>query len=67
MAEEGSGAADDKAPRRIEQSRMRLAVGRQMTHSKQTVPHSYVSTEIVMDDVLDLARRLSARPGMPRI
>jgi pyruvate dehydrogenase E2 component (dihydrolipoamide acetyltransferase) len=53
--------------RRIEQSKMRLAVGRQMTTSKQTVPHFYVSTEIVMDAVLDLSRRLSSAPGAPRV
>jgi pyruvate dehydrogenase E2 component (dihydrolipoamide acetyltransferase) len=46
---------------------MRLAVGRQMTTSKQTVPHFYVSTEIVMDEVLELARRLSSAPGAPRV
>ena len=67
MAEERSGADEPPAPRRIDQTKMRLAVGRQMTLSKQTVPHFYVSTEIVMDDVLELTRRLSSRPGMPRI
>ena len=54
-------------PRRIEQSKMRLAVGRQMTTSKQTVPHFYLSTEIVMDEVLELAHRLSSAPGAPRV
>lgn len=67
MAEEGTGAGESPAPRRIEQTKMRLAVGRQMALSKQTVPHFYVSTEIVMDDVLELTRRLSSLPGMPRI
>jgi pyruvate dehydrogenase E2 component (dihydrolipoamide acetyltransferase) len=67
MADGDTGSAEAKAPRRIEQTRMRQAVGRQMTLSKQTVPHFYVSTEIVMDDVLDLSRRLSAEPGAPRI
>ncbi len=46
---------------------MRLAVGRQMATSKQTVPHFYVSTEIVMDSVLDLARRMSVAPAAPRV
>ena len=53
--------------RLLGQSKMRLAVARQMTLSKKTVPHFYVSTEIVMDEVLDTARRLSARAGAPRI
>ena len=67
MAERPSGGSDAGTPRRIEQSKMRLAVGRQMTSSKQTVPHFYVSTEIVMDDILELARRMSALPGGPRV
>lgn len=67
MSEDESGSGGASAPRRIEQSKMRLAVGRQMTWSKQSVPHFYVSTEIVMDGILDLARRLSARPGSPRV
>jgi pyruvate dehydrogenase E2 component (dihydrolipoamide acetyltransferase) len=67
MAEDASRAGGGRAPRRIEQSRMRQAVGRQMSLSKQTVPHFYVSTEIVMDEVLELSRRLSAQPEMPRI
>jgi pyruvate dehydrogenase E2 component (dihydrolipoamide acetyltransferase) len=66
MAEQPE-VSEATTPRRIEQSKMRLAVGRQMASSKQTVPHFYVSTEIVMDDVLDLARRMSAIPGGPRI
>jgi pyruvate dehydrogenase E2 component (dihydrolipoamide acetyltransferase) len=67
MADVGSGSAGGRAPLRIEQTRMRQAIGRKMTLSKQTVPHFYVSTEIVMDDVLDLSRRLSAQPDGPRI
>lgn len=64
---EGESPGEGQIPRRIEQSKMRLAVGRQMILSKQSVPHFYVSTEIVMDDALDLSRRLSARPGTPRV
>jgi pyruvate dehydrogenase E2 component (dihydrolipoamide acetyltransferase) len=67
MTDENSESTSAPAPRRIEQSKMRLAVGRQMTASKQTVPHFYVSTEMVMDDVLALTRRLSAVPGAPRV
>jgi pyruvate dehydrogenase E2 component (dihydrolipoamide acetyltransferase) len=67
MADQQSASGEGQAPRRIEQSKMRLAVGRQMALSKQSVPHFYVSTEIVMDGVLDLARRLSARPDVPRV
>lgn len=67
MAEEQPGSGGGSTSHLIQQSRMRLAVGRQMTMSKQSVPHFYVSTEMVVDDVLDLARRLSARPGGPRV
>lgn len=67
MNEHGPEPSAAAPPRRIEQSRMRLAVGRQMTSSKQTVPHFYVSTEVLMDNVLDLARRLSSAPGAPRV
>jgi pyruvate dehydrogenase E2 component (dihydrolipoamide acetyltransferase) len=57
----------DEGGRLIEQSRRRAAVGRQMTASKQNVPHFYVSTEIVMDDVLGAVRRLAAEEGAPRV
>jgi len=53
--------------RLLEQSRMRLGVARQMTLSKQTVPHFYVTTEIAVDGLLAAARRLSARPAGPRV
>jgi pyruvate dehydrogenase E2 component (dihydrolipoamide acetyltransferase) len=67
MTDPRSEQPAEPAVRRIEQSKMRLAVGRQMASSKQTVPHFYVSTDVVMDDVLALARRLSAIPGGPRV
>jgi pyruvate dehydrogenase E2 component (dihydrolipoamide acetyltransferase) len=67
MAEQQSESTGPAAPRRLEQSKMRLAVGRQMAASKQTVPHFYVSTDIVMDGVLELARRVSAVPRAPRV
>jgi pyruvate dehydrogenase E2 component (dihydrolipoamide acetyltransferase) len=67
MSEQGSDSPGVSVPRPIAQSKMRLAVGRQMTTSKQTVPHFYVSTDVLMDDVLNLARRLSAAAGAPRV
>jgi pyruvate dehydrogenase E2 component (dihydrolipoamide acetyltransferase) len=67
MAEQEADSPRTPGPRRLEQSKMRLAVGRQMATSKQTVPHFYVSTEIVMDGVLELARRVSAVQGGPRV
>jgi pyruvate dehydrogenase E2 component (dihydrolipoamide acetyltransferase) len=67
MTGQDSESPSAPTPRPIEQSKMRLAVGRQMAASKQTVPHFYVSTEVVMDDVLALARRLSSEPGAPRV
>jgi pyruvate dehydrogenase E2 component (dihydrolipoamide acetyltransferase) len=67
VTDQSSESESASTPRPIEQSKMRLAVGRQMAASKQTVPHFYVSTEIVMDGVLALARRLSSAPGAPRV
>jgi len=67
MTDQDPASPAASGPRRIEQSKMRLAVGHQMTTSKQTVPHFYVSTEIVMDEVLELLRRLSSAPGAPRV
>jgi pyruvate dehydrogenase E2 component (dihydrolipoamide acetyltransferase) len=67
MTDQKSESPSAPTPRPVEQSKMRLAVARQMTASKQTVPHFYVSTEIVMDDVLALARRLSSAPGALRV
>ena len=40
-------------------SRMRAAIARGMTASKQNAPHFYVSTEVVMDPVLDAVRELN--------
>jgi pyruvate dehydrogenase E2 component (dihydrolipoamide acetyltransferase) len=46
---------------------MQIAVGQQMAASKQNVPHFYVSTDIVMDSVIDAVHRLAERPGAPRV
>ena len=40
-------------------SRMRAAIGRRMTESKQQTPHFYVSTEIVMDPITAAVGRLN--------
>lgn len=64
---EGLPEATGTPGRPIEQSRRRAAVGRQMTASKQSVPHFYVSTQIVMDDVLSVVRRLAEVEGAPRV
>lgn len=39
---------------------MRAAIARRMTHSKQTAPHFYVSSELPMDAVLARAREMNA-------
>jgi pyruvate dehydrogenase E2 component (dihydrolipoamide acetyltransferase) len=56
-----------RTPRVLTRSRMQIAVGRQMAASKQKVPHFYVSTDIVMDSVIDEAHRLTDHPGSPRV
>lgn len=49
-------------------SRMRAAIARRMTHSKQQVPHFYVSTDVEMDAVLDAAARINQdRPHTERV
>lgn len=45
--------------RLIEQSRMRAAIGRRMTDSKQQVPHFYVQTEVSMDGLLAALARVN--------
>lgn len=54
--------------RLVAPSRMRRAIAHQMTASKQTVPHFYVSTEIQMDNVLTALQGLKlAQGGAPRV
>lgn len=49
-------------------TRMRAAIARRMTHSKQQAPHFYVSAEIEMDAVIDAADRLNTdRPRKERV
>ena len=44
----------------VSQSPMRRAIARRMVESKQHIPHGYVSTEIEMDDLLDLVDAANA-------
>lgn len=44
----------------VSQSPMRRAIARRMVESKQHIPHFYVSTEIEMDDLLDLVDAANA-------
>jgi pyruvate dehydrogenase E2 component (dihydrolipoamide acetyltransferase) len=49
-------------------SRMRAAIARRMSHSKQQVPHFYVSADLEMDAVLAAADRLNTdRPREERV
>jgi pyruvate dehydrogenase E2 component (dihydrolipoamide acetyltransferase) len=49
-------------------TRMRAAIARRLTHSKQQAPHFYVSAEIEIGAVLDAAERLNrARPREERV
>ncbi|NLH06159.1 MAG: 2-oxo acid dehydrogenase subunit E2, partial [Chloroflexi bacterium] len=45
----------------IETARMRDRIGRRMVQSKLQVPHFYVTTEIAMDQVMNLRRVLNER------
>jgi pyruvate dehydrogenase E2 component (dihydrolipoamide acetyltransferase) len=47
----------------IELSRMRQAIARTVVHSKQTIPHFYVTTEVDMTRALDLRAQLKAAHG----
>ena len=44
----------------VSQSPMRRAIARRMVESKQHIPHFYLSTEIEMDDLLDLVDAANA-------
>jgi pyruvate dehydrogenase E2 component (dihydrolipoamide acetyltransferase) len=56
-----------RSGRLVAPSRMRRAIAQQMTRSKQTVPHFYVSTEIQMDAVLAALRGLAGPGAAPRV
>ncbi len=45
-------------------SRMRQAIGRQMSFSKKTIPHFYVCIEIDMTDAEDWRRQVAANRGV---
>jgi pyruvate dehydrogenase E2 component (dihydrolipoamide acetyltransferase) len=57
----GAPAGPPAAVREVPLSRMRAAIARRMTESKQQVPHFYVTMAIAMDAALDLRRQLNAR------
>lgn len=44
----------------VEISRMRRAIARRTTHSKQTIPHFYLTMPIDMDDALSLLQKMNA-------
>ncbi len=47
----------------VEFSRMRDAIARRMTKSKQEAPHFYVATEVVMDSAVAETERLATESG----
>ncbi len=47
----------------VEQTKMRAAIARRMTESKQQAPHFYVQSEVVTDAVRDRLRALNERGG----
>jgi pyruvate dehydrogenase E2 component (dihydrolipoamide acetyltransferase) len=47
----------------IEMSRMRQAIARTVVHSKQTIPHFYVTNEVDMTRALDLRAQLKVAYG----
>jgi len=44
---------------RIENTMMRKAIARRLSESKQTVPHFYLSVDVVMDRLMDLRAQLN--------
>jgi pyruvate dehydrogenase E2 component (dihydrolipoamide acetyltransferase) len=50
----------------VELSRMRQAIARTVVHSKQTIPHFYVTSEVDMTRALDLRDQLKAAYGEDR-
>src|SRR5581483_11754290 len=53
--------------RLVEQTRMRLGIARRMTQSKQEVPHFYVQTEVVVDEVQRRLAELNDERVGPRV
>ncbi len=56
-----------ETPRYLVVPRLRAAVGRQMTLSKTTIPHFYVSADIVVDGLLASIRQQVTSPHFQRI
>lgn len=53
--------------RLVEQTRMRAAIARRMSESKQQIPHFYVQTEVTVDAALKLLAQLNADAAASRI
>ncbi len=54
----------------VPHSTMRKVIARRLTESKQTVPHFYVTMEVVLDDLLALREQINARvqkTGGPKV
>jgi pyruvate dehydrogenase E2 component (dihydrolipoamide acetyltransferase) len=58
---------DDMDGRLIEQTRMRAAIARRMTDSKQQAPHFYVQTEVSMGSLLASVAQLNAGDPLRRL
>jgi len=56
-------AAPVQPHREVELSTMRKVIARRLSESKQTIPHFYLSTDCQLDELIELRRRLNARPG----
>ena len=59
----GPPAAPEADYEDIELSRMRQAIARTVVHSKQTIPHFYVTNEVDMTRALDLRAQLKVAYG----
>ena len=51
----------------VELSRMRKTIGERLSHSKQSIPHFYVTNEIEMDWAAHVRDELNADESLPRI
>jgi pyruvate dehydrogenase E2 component (dihydrolipoamide acetyltransferase) len=57
-------AAPAAVPERIPLTRMRQAIARRMTQSKQQIPHFYVTVEVDMTDAMRLRQELNETAGL---
>jgi pyruvate dehydrogenase E2 component (dihydrolipoamide acetyltransferase) len=62
-APDRSAASPEADYEDIEMSRMRQAIARTVVHSKQTIPHFYVTNEVDMTRALDLRAQLKVAYG----